>query len=105
MMLVTANERMGNMTMLKLAYAGKCVNFMSQVGVQEFLSNIWRGKFTLKQNLRYIAFCIFFFWLPFLPSMLLKFEGKYKNCNWLKKWIHTMRAPFTVFWVDFFLIY
>ncbi|CBY39905.1 unnamed protein product, partial [Oikopleura dioica] len=81
MMLVTANERMGNMTMLKLAYAGKCVNFMSQVGVQEFLSNIWRGKFTLKQKLRSIAICIFFFWLPFLPSMLLKFEGKYKNCN------------------------
>jgi hypothetical protein len=100
MMLVNANERIGNMTILKLAYAGKCVNFMAQVGVQEFLSNIWRGNFTLKEKLRSILFCIFFFWLPFLPAMLLKFEGEYRNCHWFKKWIFTMRAPFTVFWVS-----
>jgi hypothetical protein len=99
MMLVTANERMGNMTMLQLAYAGKCVNFMAQVGVQEFLSNIWRGKFTLKQKLRSLAFCTFFYWLPFLPSMLLKFEGKYRDVHWFKKWIYLIRAPFTVFYV------
>ena len=97
LLLVSANNRMGHMTLLKMASSGNCSNFIAQSGVQEFLSSIWRGNFALKEKVWKIAGCVIFFWLPFLPSLILDFKNAKRN--WFQKWIDTLTAPITVFMV------
>ena len=97
LLLVSANNRMGNMTLLKMAASGNCSNFIAQSGVQEFLTSIWRGNFALKEKKKRIAFCVIFFWLPFLPYLILDFKNAKRN--WFQKWIDTLTAPITVFMV------
>ena len=97
LLLVSANNRMGHMTLLKMACSGNCSNFIAQSGVQEFLSSIWRGNFALKEKVWKITGCVIFFWLPFLPSLILDFKNAKRN--WFQKWIDTLTAPITVFMV------
>jgi len=67
-LLTRVSDGWGNRTCLELAIAGKCRDFMSQVGVQELLSMIWRGNIHLEQRYLPVYVCLALPILPFLPS-------------------------------------
>lgn len=106
-LLTRVSDCWGNRTCLELAIAGKCRDFMSQVGVQELLSMIWRGNIHLDQHYGPVYLSLALPMVPFLPSKLITFDADDKNATWIRKFLWVFQAPVSVFYynVVFFVIY
>ncbi|XP_069589865.1 transient receptor potential cation channel subfamily M member 2 [Ranitomeya imitator] len=71
-LLIRVSEAWGQTTCLKLALEAKDMKFVSQGGVQAFLTRVWFGELSVDNELWRIITCLIFF--PLLYTRLLTFR-------------------------------
>ncbi|XP_075140952.1 transient receptor potential cation channel subfamily M member 2 [Leptodactylus fuscus] len=73
-LLIRVSEAWGQATCLKLALEAKDMKFISQGGVQAFLTRVWFGELSVDNELWRVIACMIFF--PLLYTRLLTFRSQ-----------------------------
>ncbi|XP_040297409.1 transient receptor potential cation channel subfamily M member 2 [Bufo bufo] len=76
-LLIRVSESWGQTTCLKLALEAKDMKFVSQGGVQAFLTRVWFGELSVDNSLWRVIACMIFF--PLLYTRLLTFRSQTNN--------------------------
>ena len=93
-LLTRVSEPWGRRTSLELAIAGKSREFMSQVGVQELLSMIWRGNIHIEQSYLPVYLSLALPIFPFLPAKLVTFDTNDRTASWFRKFLWLFQVNF-----------
>ncbi|XP_078514898.1 transient receptor potential cation channel subfamily M member 2-like [Lissotriton helveticus] len=89
----------GETTCMELATNAKAMNFMSNGGVQKFLTKIWWGKLSVDNSLTRLLFCMVFF--PLIYTGFITFRSK--KSGKLSTWQHLcyfITAPVVIFYYN-----